>query len=112
MNHTVLMETLTACVLAGMLSACAVGPQYQRPDVPLNERFRNAPPARVAADTTWWQAFEDETLNKLIEQALQVNLDIAQAVARLEQARAGARYARALQLPGIGVEGSAAQPGI
>jgi len=109
MNHTVLMKTLTACVLTGMLSACAVGPQYQRPDVPLNERFRNAPSARVAADTTWWQAFEDETLNKLIEQALQVNLDIAQAVARLEQARAGARYARALQLPGIGVEGSAAR---
>jgi len=68
----------------------------------------NAPATHVIADSAWWQAFEDETLNNLIEQALQANFDIAQAVARLEQAQAGARRARALQLPSLGVETTAA----
>jgi len=94
-----LMKTLTVSVLVGVLSACTVGPNYRRPDVPISEQFRNAPAAHTIADSAWWQAFEDETLNNLIEQALQANFDIAQAVARLEQAQAGARRARALQLP-------------
>jgi len=37
------VKTPTAAAPAGLLSACAVGPQYQRPDVPLSEHFRNAP---------------------------------------------------------------------
>jgi len=103
-----LMKTLTVSVLVGLLSACTVGPNYRRPDIPVSEQFRNAPATHVIADSAWWQAFEDETLNNLIEQALQANFDIAQAVARLEQAQAGARRARALQLPNIGVEATVA----
>jgi len=113
MNHSLcpcppVMKTLTVAVLAGLLSACAVGPNYRRPDISLSKQFRNAPTAHAVIDSGWWQAFEDDTLNRLVEQALQANLDIAQAVARLEQARAGTRHARALQLPSINAEASAA----
>jgi len=35
-----LMKTLTVSVLVGVLSACTVGPNYRRPDVPISKQFR------------------------------------------------------------------------
>jgi len=70
------MKTLTVSVLVGVLSACTVGPNYRRPDIPISEQFRNAPAAHTIADSAWWQAFEDETLNNLIEQALQATMTL------------------------------------
>jgi len=42
----------------------------------VSEQFRNAPATHVIADSAWWQAFEDETLNNLIEQALQATMTL------------------------------------
>jgi len=47
----------------------------------------------------WWLSFNDPMLADLVEQALRDNLDIAQAVARMTQARAGLRTANAALLP-------------
>lgn len=47
----------------------------------------------------WWRAFEDPILDQVVEAALASNLDLAQAVARVGQARARARIAAASQLP-------------
>jgi len=55
-----LMKILTVSVLVGVLSACTVGPNYRRPDVPISEQFRNAPATHVIADSAWWQAFETQ----------------------------------------------------
>ena len=49
----------------------------------------------------WWRGFEDETLNALVDEALDENLDIAEAAARVERASAQARVARAALLPSI-----------
>lgn len=54
----------------------------------------------VRAD--WWQAFGDPVLTALIERALVENDDLAIAAARVEEARAAARLARAQLSPTLG----------
>ncbi len=53
----------------------------------------------------WWTAFNDPVLDALVDDALDANLDIAQAAARAERAAAQARVSRAGLLPAL--EGSA-----
>ena len=55
----------------------------------------------------WWRAFGDPVLDEVVETALASNLDIAQAVARVEQARAGARLAKAAIFPVLGARAGA-----
>ena len=106
-NHCV-PKLLIGSLLASLLSACAIGPDYRRADVPLSPTFRNAPDTHVVAESAWWRGFEDATLEALIEQSLTNNQDIAVAMARLEQAQAGTRRVRAQQRPVIGIDASVA----
>ncbi len=88
------------------LSACAVGPNYTPPEPPQARSFLNAPAteARVAERPApdlkaWWTGFGDPELSSLVARALDQNLDLAQAEARVIQARAQARSAGAALLP-------------
>ncbi len=92
---------------AGMgLSACAVGPNYTPPEPPQARSFLNAPATaervveRPPPDLkTWWTGFGDPELSSLVARALDQNLDLAQAEARMLQARAQAKSAGAALLP-------------
>ncbi len=96
-----------------VLSGCAVGPDYTPPHPLLAASFRATaalpPAAAPQADlAAWWRAFGDPMLDKVIDQALAENLDLAQAVARVGQARAAADIARAALLPSGAFDASAA----
>ncbi len=99
---------LTSVLLAG----CAVGPDYHRPVAAAPATFIGA--AAVAGrtapsdDGAWWARFGDPVMTRFVETALGQNLDIAQAVARVTQARAGLREADAALLPSGTVSASAA----
>jgi multidrug efflux system outer membrane protein len=54
----------------------------------------------------WWRGFRSPELTQLMEEAQDVNLDIAAAVARFKQADAQARIAGAALLPSVGGAGS------
>ena len=88
-----------------------VGPDFQRPDtqVPGAWSFTKRPD-KVATDPAelarWWRRFHDSKLNSLVEQAVVVNLDVKQAVARLQQARAERQAAAASFWPWINGSGS------
>lgn len=91
-----------AVLVAGLvLGACAAGPDYRAPRFEMAPAFRNAPAVERTAPTieAWWTAFDDPVLNRLEAEAMAQNLDIAAAVARVQQARAGARAAEAALLP-------------
>ena len=47
----------------------------------------------------WWTAFEDPALNRIMDAVLESNFELAEAVARVEQARARARIAVAARFP-------------
>jgi multidrug efflux system outer membrane protein len=95
--------------LSLILCACAIGPNYRRPEVAEPPAFRGdeAPGAASIADLPWWELFRDETLKGLIEEALDQNHDLRIAAARVEQARYAVGVVRADALPQVGYEASA-----
>lgn len=96
---------LSAIILTGLLVGCAVGPDYTRPDLEMPQHFQRqaAPDPRQAnsnADlTTWWTGFDDPQLTRFVTLALAQNLDLAQASARVSQARAALTAATAALVP-------------
>jgi NodT family efflux transporter outer membrane factor (OMF) lipoprotein len=100
---------------ASLLSGCAVGPDYQSPDIALSSRFLGQDGVaqreiRSNADLhAWWTAFDDALLRRFVALALEQNLDIAQAAARVAQARASLRVADAALLPAAAVIAQAAR---
>ncbi|VVP08319.1 hypothetical protein PS838_03189 [Pseudomonas fluorescens] len=99
----------------GMVAGCAVGPDYSKSRVELPEHFsaqtsKARQPGAANDDlAAWWNAFNDPILSQLINRALEQNLDLAQANARIEQARAGLGAANAALLPSATVNGQAAR---
>jgi multidrug efflux system outer membrane protein len=84
-----------------LLGACAMGPDYERPEVPVPAEFRSTDvPGASIANIEWWELF-DEELSGLITTALQNNNELAIAVARIEEARALLGFVRADQYPNL-----------
>ncbi len=102
------MRKLAAILLGlALLTGCAVGPNYEQPQVPAPDQYREVQgppaPAPSLADRPWWELFEDETLQKLIDEALRNGYDVQLAAWRVEEARARAGIARSEFWPQIGV---------
>ncbi|MCA9395645.1 MAG: efflux transporter outer membrane subunit, partial [Candidatus Omnitrophica bacterium] len=83
-----------------VLSGCAVGPSYVRPEAPVPAEWKhdsnqalieNNQAVQKILNEKWWTIFGDERLNQLIEQAISSNQNLKGAVARVDQARAAAR---------------------
>ncbi|WP_296187540.1 efflux transporter outer membrane subunit [Pseudomonas sp. UBA1879] len=72
------------------LAACAVGPDYEKPDTAAANIQAAAQGSydRSRTETLWWQQFEDPTLNQLVAQSLQGNRELRVSFARLKAARA------------------------
>lgn len=104
-----------AALVASLLAGCAVGPDYVRPDMPMPARFQGqaAVDQRQATESAdlaaWWTGFGDPQLARFVTLALEQNLDLAQASARVAQARAGLGSANAELLPSGNVTGQAAR---
>ena len=94
------------CISAfALLVGCAAGPKYRAPATQL-QPFHNAPTivSRVPAAgppplDTWWKGFNDPELTRIVERALDQNLDLQAAMARVQQGRAAAKEAGARRLP-------------
>lgn len=106
---------LALLVFTGAIAGCAVGPDYHRPNVSLPKHYtEQAAIERQHATTTadlakWWEGFDDPLLTRFVSLALEQNLDLAQAGARVTQARAALGGADAALLPSGSVSGSAAR---
>lgn len=97
--------SLVALAVTALLSGCAVGPDFRRPDAPPVARYTPQPlPAQTASTEVkggetqrfvqdmdipgqWWTLFRSQPLNDLIEQALKANPDLEAALAALRSAR-------------------------
>ena len=91
-SHVALVPLLAALVLAGCASAPATEPGAL-PTIPAaykegDARWTVAPPAEAQPRGEWWKAFADPMLDDLAERAGRSNTSIAQAAARLAQAKA------------------------
>ena len=98
---------LAALLPALLVSACMVGPRYNKPDVTVPDMFRaqiSASDATSFADLPWWDVFHDQALQALIKEALVNNHDLQIAVAKIDQARAMVGQAQSQGRPQIGYE--------
>jgi len=110
-------RSAAAAVALVILAGCAVGPDYERPELTLPEAW----PAQQLLDTEsgeqlveWWRRFEDPALNALVERALAENIELQVQAARVEEARARLGLARAEQFPAVSAQADAVrrrQPG-
>ncbi|KIH83854.1 efflux transporter outer membrane subunit [Pseudomonas batumici] len=98
--------------LAITVAGCTVGPDYQRPADQAAARFmaQDALQQRDAgrpapALESWWKGFDDPQLTQLIQKVLAQNLDLAVAMARVDQARAVAQEAGATRMPQGSLDG-------
>jgi multidrug efflux system outer membrane protein len=90
---------LTAPLAAALVVGCAVGPAYHRPEVETPQQWREASETAAWPSPQWWQAFGSPELDGYVAAAESANLDLAAAVARVEEADAQARIAGAPLLP-------------
>lgn len=102
---------LAIAATAALLTGCAVGPNYKRPQVALPANFRAPEPmpepqASSLADLKWFEVFHDEKLQELIHESLVHNYDLRDAVTRVEQARANLGITRSNQLPQVNASSS------
>ncbi|TDR79748.1 efflux transporter outer membrane subunit [Paludibacterium purpuratum] len=90
-----------AMLAAAGLAGCAVGPDYQRPQMALPAHFGVAGTVLTEAVPAqgWWRAFDEPVLNDLVARALRQNLDVQAAWARVRQARALASAAGGADWP-------------
>ncbi len=104
-------KVLAAMLGVAFMAGCALGPNYKRPNLDLPADMQPGEDFSVFQNYEWWEMFADEDLNKLEKRALQYNWDLQQALARVEQARAGVTSAVADQLPAIGLQGASGRAG-
>jgi multidrug efflux system outer membrane protein len=81
------MRRVLTASLALLVAACSLAPKYERPAVELPQAWKESGP-RYAEDGRWWRIYNDEPLNKLVEEGLAGNADLAIAAARIDEARA------------------------
>jgi len=95
-------------LLIGTLTGCSFAPVYKTPDsVPPASTYKETGDWKAAQPLddenrgAWWTLFQDPQLNALETKLSDANQDLRAAFARLQQARAATRIARADLFPGL-----------
>lgn len=84
-----------APLVALVLTSCAVGPDYQRPETASPPYYRlDTGALTVEADSAWWNSFDDPVLTALVDTALHNSYDVRIAAARIEEFRGQLMIAR------------------
>lgn len=105
---------IVALLASGVLGACAVGPDYQPPQVAVPTSWQAQPVATGAAPdsdslASWWNSFNDAALDQLIERAVDANRSVHEAFARVVEARARRSIAGAGLLPTLNASAGASR---
>jgi hypothetical protein len=95
--------SLSSLVLA--LNACTVGPEFVRPETPVNSRWSTGAEPQVVNEGIpngeWWKEFNDPALDELIELAYRQNLPLQVAGLRIMESRAQLAIATGWKYPQI-----------
>jgi NodT family efflux transporter outer membrane factor (OMF) lipoprotein len=121
-NRSSLPRSPLVAALALILSACAVGPDYVRPEPPQAERITREPlPAAtivadghaqtftpgVAVPADWWRLFRSVPLDAIVRQALIGNPTVQASIESLKQSRDNLAAGYGLFMPQVGSEADA-----
>jgi multidrug efflux system outer membrane protein len=97
--------SIALIVGAMLLAGCTVGPKYTRPVTPVPTQWSQE--RALGKDTRepaeeWWTSFNDPEFDKLVRQAVEANLDLKLAAARLDEAKAARGIVKSQFFPSIG----------
>lgn len=92
-------KTLVMMMLTATLAGCATEVEQAPSALPIPMQWRNQVGPGAAVEAGWWRAFNDTSLNRLVEQALRNNPDILTARSRVDQYRAQLRGAQGDNFP-------------
>jgi NodT family efflux transporter outer membrane factor (OMF) lipoprotein len=114
-----MFSRFAAVVLLASLSACVVGPDYKRPDPPTAPGYGHASEQQETAavqgvagnaqrfvtdmdiSAQWWTLFHSSKLDRMVEEALKANPNVAAAEAALRQAHELYYVQRASYFPNV-----------
>jgi outer membrane protein, multidrug efflux system len=106
------MRKLTGAALVLLLAGCAVGPNYEKPELATPLQFYRdtaAVDSASLADLPWWGVYQDTVLTSLIRQALDSGYSVRFAAARVEEARARYGVAKSQFYPQVNYGAGASQ---
>jgi len=99
---------LLSALLPLLVSGCIVSRvDPQKPELPLPAALPEQGEQTVQLPDPWWTIFHDATLDKLVDEAIAHNPDVAVAAGRVAEARAGLRIVNADRVPNFDLEGDA-----
>jgi len=110
-------RSLAVVAVVTGLSACTVGPDYQRPEAPISTQFKElkgwkqAQPRDGIEKGRWWAIFRDSQLDALASQVEVTNQNVAAELAAYEQAKALVRESQASLFPGVSATWSGQRSG-
>ena len=88
--------------VVALLAGCTtMGPDYERPQVALPDKYPVAEKGGDPVSPQWWSLYDDATLNELVAATRQNNVDLRLAAARVREAEAVLREAGAAYLPEV-----------
>lgn len=94
-----------------LLAGCITNPDYKAPDIALPQTWGQQASLQQGQPlgpwSGWWKAFGDPTLNQLVQDALDENLEIAMQTARVEEYRARLGVSRADRWPTLDAQAQA-----
>ncbi len=103
------LSKVSLVVLSGMLAACTVGPDYERPELftdkalSVNSGFAGTSDTQVSE--FWYKQFNDKTLDKLIALGISSAPNVQIATHRLRAARYNLKSAQVQNLPMLNANG-------
>jgi multidrug efflux system outer membrane protein len=97
------MKIIFLMLLILITSCTLVGPDYKRPEINMPTTYHQKYDKKnITSDlSNWWKLYQDPVLDDLMEKALNKNVDINAAIARLEEADAYLKQIGAALIPSI-----------
>jgi NodT family efflux transporter outer membrane factor (OMF) lipoprotein len=115
MHHPHKKYQLPLTLMIALLTGCNAGPDYVRPTMKVSSRFTRLPSTQPAAAASsidlahWWHSMHDPELDSLLSRAVDCNLDVEVAIARLQESRALLAAYGGQTLPGVSMSGVGGQ---
>jgi multidrug efflux system outer membrane protein len=97
-------KIITLAIVAATIAGCSLAPRYETPQTLLPSSEANA-----TISKTWWKQFNDPALDRLMDEALENNMDVMLAVANIAKARAALGMANAQLYPSLNAAANASR---
>jgi NodT family efflux transporter outer membrane factor (OMF) lipoprotein len=112
------LTKIAAVVTPTLLTACMVGPDYERPPAITSAAYKEAvgdwklaAPQNAGSEGPWWSVYQDPVLDDLERQVDISNQNLKAAEAAFRQARAVVRETQATLFPTLSIDASATRSG-